>query len=192
MEKLYIERFTAEQLVSQVENIISKKNNLKYTFDTIKLPKKIHELSLENAINILEKLNSTRAYLTCALLLERHIKNKTEDINHSVDHWGKRTHDAISFYSMAAKNPAIEPIVSSLLWDLKLNSKMKSVKCRLSEYDLYNPKMSGNINSKHKNISIPLANEARLFRLPRPSIKKQVNSNNPENSLDLVLTNFNK
>lgn len=39
----------------------------------------------------------------------------------------KRIHDAITFYSKAARDPKLEPLVNFLLWDLKISNQTPSI-----------------------------------------------------------------
>lgn len=131
--------FWAKQLVAQVQGLTLEIGTSQFAFDTLSLPIEIDDRLLNGCINTLEKLNNPIADLTCGLLLEGWIETTSdilENCNAYDEHREKRYHDAISFYSKAANDATVKPMVDFVLRNMKAQYPIHSVQNRLALYDL--------------------------------------------------------
>ncbi len=138
-EFIEINAHLVEKLVVEIAHLISKQGVTRFDFDTIKLPFEIDEKRLNQFIGLLEKQNNPIADLICGLLLEGYIET-TSDILENCNFYDryreKRNHDAITFYTKAAKDSTIKPIVEFILWTMKTTNLTSSIQNRLALYDV--------------------------------------------------------
>lgn len=137
-EKIHVDVFLANSLSDVVEwNAIRYVRG--YGFDKMKQLPKIKDGDLNRYMTVLEKNDSSIAYLTGAWLLEGIIKNK---IPEKVVYWRymeKRLHDAASFYMKASCNVKLKPVIEYFLWELKTSNVYPSIRTRLDSLDISPP-----------------------------------------------------
>ncbi|MBA2711408.1 MAG: hypothetical protein H0U57_12560 [Tatlockia sp.] len=136
---IYIDKFLAEQLKTQVRSLCSQKVAAQLRFDTIKLDVEIDETYLNRLVQLLERQNDPLANFACGLLLEGQIETAADIIDNCSafdEYMEKRTQDAISFYTKASEDRTIKPIAEFLLWEMKMTSHTPSIQKRLSQYDV--------------------------------------------------------
>ncbi len=146
-----------EHLWFNVAQLTVKQGIERLAFDTIRLPIEIDGKLLNGCIRELEKLNDPIANLTCGLLLEGQIETTTdilENCNEYDEHREKRNHDAISFYTKAANDATLKPMVEFLLRNMKTTCSSASIQNRLAPYDL--------VHQDNFNCELNQASKARL------------------------------
>ena len=117
--------------------LAQEKNFEALSFETIIIPLVIDDALISDFVNTLEKQNTSQALLACGLLLLAEVQLPFPQRMLAMSEYKeKRIHDGITYYIRAAQNPRFRPLVEFLLWEIKTDYSIKSVKSRMAQLDV--------------------------------------------------------
>lgn len=153
--KITKDEFLTYELMRQFVEIVGGTDDIN-ALNSITLYKTINENCMNRYITILEKMNKPLAFLMCALFLDGRIENGIGEKNNYDIYFEKRVHNAIDFYCRAAEEKELQNLIITILKNIRINCNLLSVYKRMQMFDIFGTQ-----------VKMPLANEMRLFPMPR-------------------------